>query len=1003
MRASGQTMSTANDERILQTAHSLRRSGKLREAADLYRTLVTKDPDNVHALHFLGVAEAGSGDFAQAKIHIARSLSITPPNIQFIENYATILFQAGDVQSAVDLCQKGLNLNANSATLLYVSALSYFRLGKFPESLAQFNRLLELQPNHVAALNERAAVLGTLKQYDAALLSVEKAIALDPRYAEAHLNKAILCSQVRRYGDTAAAYGKALALRPNLVDAWLGHGDACFALQRFDDALFSYDKAIALNARLVGAWFGRGNILSDRKRFEEALAAYDKAIAAKPDFADAWHGRGNALFGLHRFDDALVAYDKAVALAPKLTNAWLGRGNVLGECKRHEESLAAYDRALALSPDVAEVWLGRGNVLRELGRHDEALEAYDRAVTLMPDLPGAHLGRGNVFCERKDYDAALAAYDRTLALNAELADAWLGRGNVFGELMRHKEALAAYDQALALKSDYAEAWLGRGNVFDAIRHFDGAAEAYDKALELKPDLAKAWFGRGNMYSEFQRFDDALAAYDRAHALKPDLAEVWFGRGRTYSRMQRDADALAAQDRALELKPDFPEALLGRAICYLESNRDREALADLDRALAIRPDFEPVITYRIFALEFAQGAGIEQQQQARRYWWDHVGAKAAAQSNLQHNNSRDPDRRIRVGYVSGDFRFHSAALAFRPMLACHDKSRFDVTCYSTSVTEDDFTAHFRASADRWRNVVQLSDEEFCEQVQADEIDILVDLSGFTLGDRLAAFARKPAPIQVSAGATGTGMPAIDYLLSHPVICPPAIRPLFAETIVDLPTVMTIVNLPEHLGPTDPPVLTNGYVTFGVFNRATKVSDDVLALWARILEAVPRSRILMKHYGFDDPETRDRMVKKFVSLGIAADRVAFLGKSSRGDHIAAFKDVDISLDPFPHNGGISTLESLQMGVPVVAMLGTAITSRAAGAILASVGLDDWVADSAEGYLAIAAEFAAMPEHLKKMRYEIPRTLSNSPAGNPVLFTKALETAYRKMWVEYCRAAG
>ena len=237
MRASGQTMSTANDERILQTAHSLRRSGKLREAADLYRTLVTKDPDNVHALHFLGVAEAGSGDFAQAKIHIARSLSITPPNIQFIENYATILFQAGDVQSAVDLCQKGLNLNAISATLLYVSALSYFRLGKFPESLAQFNRLLELQPNHVAALNERAAVLGTLKQYDAALLSVETAIALDPRYAEAHLNKAILCSQVRRYGDTAAAYGKALALRPSLVDAWLGHGDACFALQRFDDAL----------------------------------------------------------------------------------------------------------------------------------------------------------------------------------------------------------------------------------------------------------------------------------------------------------------------------------------------------------------------------------------------------------------------------------------------------------------------------------------------------------------------------------------------------------------------------------------------------------------------------------------------------------------------------------------------------------------------------------------------------------------------------------------------
>ncbi|MGA7789106.1 MAG: tetratricopeptide repeat protein [Xanthobacteraceae bacterium] len=996
-------MSTAHDERRLRAAHALRSSGKLHEAADLYRTLVKSDPDNFQALHFLGVAEAGKGDFAQAKIHMARSLALEPLNIQFVENYATILFQGGDYGAALDTCESGLKRDGNSATLLYVSALSHYRLGRFPEALGQFAKLLKLQPRHIAALNERAAAFAALKQYDAALTSIDQAITIEPKFAEAHLNKAILCGQMKRYADAVAAYDKALALRPNLADAWLGRGDNCYALRRFDDALHSYGKVLALNASVVPAWFGRGKVFYDNKQFEEALAAFDKTVAAKPDFADAWLCRGNALFALRRLDEALVAYDTALALQPELPEAWLGRANVLGECKSYDQSFVAYDRALALRPDLAEALLGRGNISRELGRIEDSLADYERAVSLKPDLSGAWLGCGNVFCELKRYDDALAAYDQASASNADLADAWLGRGNVFERLHRHADALAAYGQALALKPDYPEALLGRGNVFDAVRHFDDALAAYDRALELRPDYAKAWFGRGNMYSEFRRFDDALVAYDRALELKPDLAEAWFGRGRTYSRMDRDVDAIAAHDRALALKPDFPEALFGRAVSYLEINRDRESLADLDKALSLRPDFEGAITFRIFVLEFAQGVGIEEQQEARRYWWRQVGAKLASQSKLQHNNSRDPDRRIRLGYVSGDFRFHSAALAFRPMLANHDKSRFDVTCYSTSNTEDDFTEHFRASADRWRNVVQLSDEEFCEQVQADEIDILIDLSGYTTGDRLAAFARKPAPIQVSAGATGTGLPTIDYLLSHPVICPPAIRPLFAETIVDLPTVMTIVPLPEGYGPTDPPMLTNGYVTFGVFNRATKVSDDVLALWARILHAVPCSRILMKHYGFDDEQTRKRMVMKFESLGIAADRIAFLGKSTRGDHLAAFKDVDISLDPFPHNGGISTLESLQMGVPVVAMLGNAITSRAAGAILASVELDDWVSDNADGYLAIAAKFAAMPEHLKAMRYEIPARLLNNPAGNPQLFTRALERAYRKMWVEYCRPAG
>jgi predicted O-linked N-acetylglucosamine transferase (SPINDLY family) len=961
-------MAHVDDDRTLQTAHGLRRSGKLNEAAALYRELIEKNSDNFHALHFLGVAEASTGNFALAKQHMARSLAIRPPNIQFMENYATILFQSGDTKTALDACQEGLELDAASVTLVYVSALCCFKLGEFRDALTRFDRLLSLQPKHVVALYERSAVLTAMKDYEAALRSVDQALALDPRYVEAHLSRAFLCGELKRRDDAVAAYDKALALRPDLASAWLARGNLLYDLARYDDALASYDKALALSPGLAVAWFGRGNALFLNGQHDTSLAAYDRALGLKPDFAEAW----------------------------------LGRGNILAQTRQQDDAAEAYDKALAVNPKLAEAWLGCGNVRRELGRHDEALAAYDRALTLKPGLAGAWLGRGNALCQQKNYDEALAAYDQALALHANMADAWLGRGYVFSDLERHNEALAAHEKGLELNPDFAEGWLGLGNVLDSMRHHGGASSAYDRALMLKPDLAGAWLGRGNACSEFGQYDDALTAYDRAMALKPGFAEVWFGRGRTYSRMSRPEDALAAQDKALALKPDFPEAWLGRAVANLDLNREQEALTSVDKALAVKPSFRPAISYRIFLLDFAHGVGIAEQQEARRHWWREVGAKIAAQSSLSHNNSRDPKRRIKVGYVSGDFRLHSAALSFRPMVQSHDKSQVDITCYSTSIQEDDFTNDFRSAADRWRNIVQLSDDEFCKQVQDDQIDILIDLSGHTAGDRLAAFARKPAPIQISMGATGTGLPTIDYLLSHPVICPPEIRPYFAETVVDLPSIMTIEALPNGLKVSDPPVLSKGFITFGVFNRATKLSEDVVALWSRILDAVPRSRVLMKHYGFDDPERCKRIVDKFAQHGIAADRIAFLGATSRSDHLAAFKDVDISLDTFPHNGGISTLESLQMGVPVVAMLGQAISSRAAGAILASIGLDDWVANDTEGYLAIAAKFAAMPDHLKTLRYALPGMLLACAAGNPTIYTKALEDTFRRMWVDYCRTA-
>ena len=417
-------MSNLEEQQELQKALSLQQGGRLDQAADLYRRIVRKNPKNYYALHYLGIIEAIFGNYEEAKALMDRSLSIQPPRAEFAENYATILFQMADYKSALEVARRGLRLSHANVPLLYVGAIALFRLERLEESVAQFDKLLLLAPNHIAAINERGSVLAEMKKYDDALVSFEKALTFQPQYAEAHLNK----------------------------------GNVLGALKRYDDALAAYDKALALKPGLAAAWAGRGNVLRELKRYDEALGVYDKALTLKPDLADAWLGRGNVFFDLKRYDDAFAAYDRALTLKPDLAKAWLGRGNVLVELKRYDEAFAAYDRALTLKPDLAAAWLGRGNVFFDLKRYDETFAAYDRALALEPDLAAAWLGRGNVLSDLKRYDDAFAAYDRALTLEPDLAEAWFGRGNVSFDLKRYDDAFAGYEKALSLKPDlkYAE-------------------------------------------------------------------------------------------------------------------------------------------------------------------------------------------------------------------------------------------------------------------------------------------------------------------------------------------------------------------------------------------------------------------------------------------------------------------------------------------------------------------------------------------------------------------
>jgi predicted O-linked N-acetylglucosamine transferase (SPINDLY family) len=561
-------------------------------------------------------------------------------------------------------------------------------------------------------------------------------------------------------------------------------------------------------------------------------------------------------------------------------------------------------------------------------------------------------------------EQAVDAHDRAIQLKPDYAEAYFHRGSALLLLDRNEQADQSFDRALSFQPHHLQAIAGKGLVSFHLRHSDTALAAFNTALAIKPDFAEILNYRGRVYVQIGQFALAEADFDAAIAIDPALEPAWRSKAAIKLLLDDTASAMAACMKALERDPASETAIALLGTCYARQGDIATAVEHFDRALAIKPDFEEAIMKKIFALDFAPDADFAVHQAARRAWWDAIGARINKTKRRELPRLvPDPNKRVVVGYVSSDLRSHSVAVGFLPVLRNHDRSQFQINCYFCSPLRDAVTEECQSLADHWVDAWQFSDDELADRIQSDGVDIRVDLSGHTGGNRLTVFAQKPAPIQVTAlgNGTGTGLQTMDYLLADPVSVPEAVRHLFAEKVYDLPCVITTERLPE-LRSSALPMIRNGYVTFGVFNRIDKISEDALIVWSELLQQVDGSIIVIKNGALDELLLRDGLIGRFVARGISPDRIRCLGSSVRHKHLAEFANIDISLDPFPQNGGVSTWESLQAGVPVVSKLGIGTTSRLGGAIVKAVGLDDWVAEDDDGYISIARTYASMAPHLE-----------------------------------------
>jgi predicted O-linked N-acetylglucosamine transferase (SPINDLY family) len=808
-----------------------------------------------------------------------------------------------------------------------------------------------------------------------------------------HLFGILRCQQ-GRFVEALSLIGAALRAKPDFPPALLNYGLALDALKRREEALACYDKALAIQPAYAEALYNRGLALRGLKRSAEAVASYDKALSIKPDYAEALYNRGMALRDLQRPAEALASFDRALALKPDYLDVLNIRGIVLQELRRSAEALASYDRALAIKPDHAEALNNRGLALLDLQRPAEALASFDRALAVRPDYAVALNNRGNTLQDLNRFAEALASYDRALAIQPAYVQALYNRGVVLRNLQRPAEALASYDQALCIMPDHIDALNNRGVVLRELKRPAEALASYDRVLAIRPDYVEALNNRGGALLDLNRPAEALASHDQALAIKPDHADALCNRGIALRDLKRSAEALASFDRALAIEPDHRYAFAGTAYAAL-------AVCDWARTAIIAGELEDRIArggalIPPFALLGYSGDPSMQLLCARRSVEDEIPMRAQP----FRMGVIGPRHRLRIAYLSADYRQHPVALLIAELLERHDRARFEIVGISFGPDDRSETrARLMKAFDQFHDVRWKSDLEIAQLLNDLQVDIAIDLNGQTQGARLGIFSHRPAPIQVSylGYASTTGADFIDYVIADEVALPFDQQPFYTEKIVHLPDTYLVSDSKRAISsrlPTrrEAELPDDGFV-FCSFNNSYKIAPPMFDVWMRLLKTVDGSVLwLLRGNG----EATANLRREATARGIDSARLIFATEvASHEDHLARHRLADLFLDTLPYNAHSTANDALWAGLPLLTCAGTTFAGRVAASLLHAAGLPELATGSLPEYEALALRLANDAAMLRGFRQRLEQNRATCLLFDTDRFRRHIESAYITMW--------
>jgi predicted O-linked N-acetylglucosamine transferase (SPINDLY family) len=687
-----------------------------------------------------------------------------------------------------------------------------------------------------------------------------------------------------------------------------------------------------------------------------------------------------------------------LARQPDSTEALNNLGNALQDLGRPREAETCFRHILRLRPDEPDALINLGSALHGQDRPGEAEACYRRALGIRPDSPDAHYNLGNALRDLRRPGEAIESYRRALALKSDEPVVHYNLGNTLLNLGQPAEAEVCFRRALALKPDYPEADNNLGNALQHQGHPDQAEAHYRRALALKPDFPDALNNLGNVLRHLGRLDEAAQVLRRTLESHGDLPEAHNNLGNVLLDLGHPGEAEGHHRRALELRPDFHEVHRNLGSALRAQGRIDEALDCYHRALERQPDYISALDSLLLTLHYRAGVTQEELAAAHaEYQKSHAALLRACWRPF--TNDRDPERPLRIGFVSPDFGRHPVGFLLVRVIEALARRPGTVVCYSDrAAAPDDLTIRFRAAASLWRDVAGLCDEKLADLIRADSIDVLIDLAGHTGGNRLLVFARKPAPVQCTwLGYVGTtGLEAIDYLIADRHQIPPGSDQHHCERVLRLSGGYATYDPPADAPDSGPlPALATGRVTFGCFNNPAKLSGPALAAFAAVLRRVPDSRLILKYRGLDDRAVGTRFLQILAEAVVDPSQVELRGGSGHSDHLAAYRDVDIALDTFPYSGGVTTCDALWMGVPVITLPGATFASRHALSHLASVGLTELVAQDADDYVALAAGLARDRRRLADVRAGLRDRVARSPLCDGERLADELLEALRDAW--------
>ena len=768
---------------------------------------------------------------------------------------------------------------------------------------------------------------------------------------------------------------------------------ACYkALGQLEGSVKMFETAVNIKPDYAEAHKNLGIVLRDLGRMDEAVESLKKAISAEPNYVDAHYNLAITFKELGRLDDAVKSYQKVIEINPNFAQAYNNLGNVFNDLRKTKAGIECFEKAIEINPNFAQAYNNLGNVYKDLEQHDDALQSYKKAIEINPNIAEAHNNLGNVLKDLEQHDDAIQSYKKAIEIKPEFAEVYNNLGNVLKDLGLLEDAVQFYEHAVINKKDDYRSHTNLGFALVGLARINEAINSFEKAISINPLYVEAHHYLGNALNSLGKVKESVKCHEKAIELNPNFAEAYYSLGNIFRNLKQRDKAHLCYEKAISIKPDlvflFGTFLNNKMnLCFWDnySNLIRELRRKINNnEKAIGP----------FSLLGLIDDPALQKKASEIFINHHYPVKY----NLSKTYHYSKHQKIRIGYFSGEFKKHPVAYLTAELYELHDRNQFEVHAFSFGPdTKDEMNLRIKAGVDYFHNVQSMSHREVVEHARFLEIDIAIDLGGFSGNSRPAIFSMSVSPIRLSyIGYLGTmGADYYDYLIADPVMIPKENQKYFNEKIVYLPSfqVNDSKDLPPEVTLTrkDVGLPEEGFV-FCCFNTTYKITPTIFDSWARILKQVEDSLLLLY---VENESAELNLLNEIKQRGLNSERLIFCERLKRPDYLARYRTADLFLDTHPYNAGTTASDALKMGLPMITYLGNSYQARMGASIVKALNLPELITNSLEEYEALAIELATNPEKMQAIKDKLASNLTTAPLYNTKLFVKNLESAYTTMY--------